>query len=279
MKKILSLAIGLVIFFGTVSVNAENKEAEQYRKGLVKYFLDIFPDTKEEDFIHGVYAINAESKEQYDELNEFPPYENELDKGEVLFNQKFANGKSYADCFDNGGVGVRQNYPYYDSNKKEVVTLELAINRCREANGEKPFGWKKGPIAQVSAYMAFTSRGNPIAVQVQDDDALDAFKRGMEFYYTKRGYLNNSCATCHVQGAGSTVRVEVLHPALGEVSHTPIHRLKWQGLGTLHRRIEGCHRDQGAAPFKAQSTEYRELEYFMTYMSNGLQVNGPDFRK
>ena len=36
-----------------------------------------------------------------------------------------------------------------------VVTMERAVNECREANGEKPYGWKKGKIADVTAYMSY----------------------------------------------------------------------------------------------------------------------------
>jgi sulfur-oxidizing protein SoxA len=51
------------------------------------------------------------------------------------------------------------------------------------------------------------------------------------------------------------------------------------GLGTTHRRYSGCNKQVRAKPFKAQSAEYRALEYFHTYMSNGLVVNGPGARK
>ncbi len=51
------------------------------------------------------------------------------------------------------------------------------------------------------------------------------------------------------------------------------------GIGTTHRRYGGCNKQVRAKPFKAQSAEYRALEYFHTYMSNGLIVNGPGARK
>jgi len=34
-----------------------------------------------------------------------------------------------------------------------------------------------------------------------------------------------------------------------------------------------------ARPFEAQSEEFRNLEYFLTYMSNGLELNGPATRR
>jgi sulfur-oxidizing protein SoxA len=75
------------------------------------------------------------------------------------------------------------------------------------------------------------------------------------------------------------VRADTLSPALGHATHFPVYRLKWSGLGTLHRRYGGCNKQVRALPFKAQSDEYKALEYFHTYMSNGIEVNAPSTRK
>jgi sulfur-oxidizing protein SoxA len=48
---------------------------------------------------------------------------------------------------------------------------------------------------------------------------------------------------------------------------------------SLQQRFSGCVRDVRAVPFELQSIEYRNLEYFLTYMSNGFEVNGPASRK
>ena len=255
-------------------------DPESDRLAFVRYFQERFPEiTDLNDFSDGVYAINDQARQQWELIEEFPPYEESIERGQELFQTPFANGSTYADCFANGGIGIRQNYPLFDTDSGEVVTLELAINRCREANGEEPLKWETGAIAEISAYMAYTSRGKPIDVRIPNDDALAAYEAGKKFYYAKKGYLNNSCATCHVQGAGLLARTETLHPALGESISFPTFRLKWDHLGTLHKRIRGCHRDQGTKHFSAQSVQYRNLEYFMTYMANGLLVNGPSVRK
>jgi len=244
------------------------------------YFEDRFPDTKFDDFVNGVYSIDAGSRAQWEDIEEFPPYELNLSRGEELFNKPFANGKTYASCFENGGIGIRQNYPYFDTKTGEVKTLELEINECRKANGEKPLKWKKGPIADISAYMAYTSRGNIINIVIPDDPAaIAAYERGKRFFYAKRGQMNMGCADCHVNYAGNYVRADLLSPALGQLTHFPVYRAKWGSMGTAHRRYAGCNKQVRAKPFKAQSAEYRALEYFHTYMSNGLQVNGPGVRK
>ena len=108
---------------------------------------------------------------------------------------------------------------------------------------------------------------------------MDAYSQGKFHFYSKRGQLNLSCADCHKSNAGNRIRADLLSPALGHVSHFPVYRSKWGGLGTLHRRYGGCNKQVRAKPFPAQSEEYRDLEFFHTYMSNGLPFNGPGARK
>jgi sulfur-oxidizing protein SoxA len=162
-----------------------------------------------------------------------------------------------------------------------VVTLELAINDCRQANGEKPLNYGKGPIASLGAYMAHESRGQTIDVKVPQDDpgAMAAYQKGKQFWFARRGQLSFSCANCHAQNAGKLLRSDVLSPALGHATGWPVYRAKWGEMGTLHRRFSGCNKQVRAKPFAFQSEEYRDLEYFLTAMSNGLTFNGPSARK
>jgi sulfur-oxidizing protein SoxA len=253
---------------------------EEDRKAFQDYHAKRFPKVEYQDFGNGAYALDAVARENWEAIEEFPPYEIALEEGRQLFETPFKNGKTYADCFPNGGIGIKQNYPYFDSASGQVRTLEQDINACREKNGEAPYKWKKGKLASVSAYMAYTSRGNKINVKIPDDPrALAAYEGGKKHFYTKRGQLNFACADCHLASAGMKLRSEVLSPALGHVSHFPVYRAKWGELGTMHRRYGGCNKQVRAKPFDAQSEEYRNLEYFHTYMSNGIEINGPGARK
>ncbi len=253
---------------------------EEDREAFVKYFTEKFPDTARDDFQNGVYSIDPVGRANWEEIEEFPPYELAIESGETLFNTPFANGKSYADCFPNGGIGIRQNYPYFDQKTGMVKTLEQEINECRVANGEKPLRWKKGKIADISAYMSYTSRGQKVNVVIPDDArAVAAFKDGRDFWFTKRGQMNMSCADCHMNYSGAQLRTEILSPAFGHATGWPVYRSKWGAMGTLHRRFGGCNQQVRAKDFKAQGEEYRNLEYFLTYMSNGLEFNGPSARK
>jgi sulfur-oxidizing protein SoxA len=268
--------VALLLALPISGMATPEQDLEEFRG----YFKDRFPNTPFDDYINGVYSIDAASREQWEAIEEFAPYELNISNGEELFKKPFANGKGYADCFENGGIGIRQNYPYFDTDRGEVITLELAINECRVANGEKPLKYKRGPIADISAYMAYTSRGNIFDIKIPDDPrALAAYERGKKHFYQKRGQLNMACADCHKFYAGNYVRADLLSPALGHLTHFPVYRSKWGGLGTVHRRYGGCNEQVRAKSYPAQGEEYRALEYFHTYMSNGLAVNGPGARK
>lgn len=270
-----ALAVGLSTPM-TVTASTPQEDVVAFQR----YYVERFPDVAKNDFINGVYALNADFRAQWENTEEFPPYEEDIEKGEELFNTAFSNGKTYADCLPNGGVGIRQMYPYFDTDAGELVTLEGEINDCRKVNGAKPLKWKQGKLASLTAYIAYTSRGNKIDIDVPDDArALAAYEKGKKHFYMKRGQLNMACADCHYQYAGHFVRSDLLSPALGNLSHFPVYRLKWQGLGTPHRRFGGCNKQVRAKPYKAQSDEYKALEYFLMVMSNGLEVNGPGTRK
>jgi len=253
MKKLLIATLVLGLLGGaSLSVQAS---PEQDLKEFRTYFKNRFPGTPFNDYINGVYSIDAASREQWEEIEEFPPYELNIDKGETLFNTPFANGKSYADCFDNGGIGIAHRYPFFDQESGQVITLEGSINACRAVNGEKPLGWSKGAIADISAYMHYTSRGQVINVVVPSDPAAQAaYQRGKNHFYAKRGQLNMACADCHVYYSGNKIRADLLSPALGHASGFPVYRSKWGGLGTLHRRYGGCNKQVRAKPYKSQST-------------------------
>lgn len=253
---------------------------EQDLKEFREYFMKRFPGVPLDEYKNGVYAINADARSSWEAIEEFPPYEDAVAKGEKLFKTPFANGKTYSSCFKNGGKGIRQNYPYFDKASGQIKTLEGEINECRVKNGEQPLGWKKGDIASISAYMASTSNGKKLNIVVPDDErAIAAYERGKRHFYAKRGQLNLSCANCHYDNAGNRVRADTLSPAIGHTTHFPVWRLSWDGLGTIQRRYGGCNEQVRAKAFKAQSDEYKALEYFETYMSNGISVNAPSTRK
>lgn len=279
MKALLTTATALALLVGVPL--AAQASPQQDLKEFREYYMKKFPGVSLQEYANGVYAIDPVSRVTWEALEEdFPPYEDNLKKGEKLFKTPFKNGKTYGSCFPNGGIGIAQNYPYFDAANNTVKTLEQEVNECRVKNGEKPLGPNRDDIAAVTAYMAYTSRGKKVNVVVPNDPrALEWYERGKRHFYMKRGQLNLSCANCHKDSAGLYIRAEMLSPALGHTTHFPVYRQTWGELGTLHRRYSGCNEQVRAKAFPDQGDEYRALEYFHTYMSNGIELNGPGSRK
>jgi len=275
----LAVAAALTLSAILAAGAADGPDPAADAKAFRNYFVRKFPNVKLEDFVNGPYALNEDMRRQWEEKEQFPPYEFSLEMGKEMFARPFGNGKGYPDCFPNQGIGIRQNYPYFDDKEGRVVTLELALNRCREANGEPPLSYVDDEMAALTAYMAFTSRGKPFDIKIPDDPrALDAYQNGKRYFYTRRGQLNFSCATCHVQNPGERMRAEVLAPALGILNAMPIYRSEWGGMGTISRRFTTCNSQIRGIPLDPQDEEYRDLEYYLSYVSNGLPISGPGAR-
>jgi sulfur-oxidizing protein SoxA len=111
------------------------------------------------------------------------------------------------------------------------------------------------------------------------DPARAAYESGKANFYLKRGQLNLSCADCHVTAAGKHLREQTLAPLLGAVNHYPVYGLNWGALGTLHQRFVGCFEQVKAESDYLQSTIFKELEYFLAIMSNGLPMTGPGIHR
>ena len=285
MKKLL-IALSALSVLGvapTVATASPQSDLKNFRA----YFFKKFPGVKLQDYGNGIYALDETRRGEWENIEEFPPYEDGIELGKSLFT-KYNMGK----CFKNGGIGIKQNYPYFDSKSGKVRTLVNDIHACMKKNGfdakKEGVKTKKGKITAIMAYMAYTSRGKKGNVVVPNDSrAMAAYTRGKTHFYAKRGQLNFSCADCHQYNSGMMARGNLLSPALGHTSHFPVWRRKWAkkgkgetaGFGTIQRRYGGCNKQVRAKPLKAQGAEYTALEYFHTYLSNGIKLNGPAVRQ
>ncbi len=262
---------------GHAATEAPDPEAD--RKAFQQFFFDKFPKISRADFGNGPYAVNEGMRKQWEEIMQFPPYDFALDEGKTAWEQPFANGKRYADCFANGGMGIRQTYPRFDSATGQIETLDGAINRCRVENSEKPLAYETGLMTSLTAYLAESSRGKPFDISIPNDPrALDAYARGKEFFYSRKGQLGFACSSCHVTGSGERLGGDVLAPALGILAAFPIYRSDWGSMGTVSRRFTSCSSQTRAVPLNPQDESYRDLEYFLSYMSNGIPISGPGAR-
>jgi sulfur-oxidizing protein SoxA len=277
MKNLFKL-LACFLLFNALNVFSQNTASDD-RQLIRDYFTNKFPSIELKDYIDGAYIFDEKAKEQWLEIEDFPPYEFDIDHGKELFETPFTNGEFYASCFENEGLGIKQNYPRWSESQKMVITLEYAINQCREKNNEKPLVYGVGEMAQISAYMTYTSRDQIIDIKVPTESSMQAYLQGKKYYFSKRGQLNMACANCHIVTSGLRLRNELPGPILGQVTNWPVYRSKWGKIGTIHHRFRECNSQVHTKPLEYQSEIYRNLEYFLSYISNGLLINGPSSRK
>ena len=275
MKQKLTSILALLLLGVSFSVYASPAKD---RSALIKYYKQILPHIKFENYVYGALAMNPDAKNQYDSFMEFPSYSIDLDKGKSMWETPFKNGKQFSSCFPNGGKNVAGNYPYFDNAANRVVTFEDAVNSCLKKNGEEELKYGESEMGLLTAYARSLSDGMKVNVKVKGKGALAAYEKGKEYYYTRNGQLNFACSSCHVANAGKFIRSDQLSMMVGQASHWPEFR-GGTDIVTLQGRFKQCEKNVRAKPKDANSEEYNDLEYYLTYMSNGLPMLTPVFRK
>lgn len=273
-QKLTSILAALLLGF---SFSAHADPAKD-RSDLINYYKQKFPDLKFENYIYGALAMNPDAKSQYDEMMAFPSYAIDLDKGQKMWETPFKNGKKFSSCFPNGGKNVAGNYPYFDDAANRVVTFENAINACLKKNGEEELQYGDSGMGLLTAYARSLSDGMKVDIKVKGKGALAAYEKGKQYYYARNGQLNFACSSCHIENAGKFIRSDQLSMMVGQTSHWPEFR-GGTDIVTLQKRFMQCQTNMRAKPLKADSEEYNNLEYFLSYMSNDLPMQSPVFRK
>ena len=266
------------IAFGSVALNAET-DPEHDRLGFVELYQKKFPDRLLSDYVYGALMLSEDAKQQYDSIMEWPPFAPVIDAGKAMWEKPFKNGKTYAECFPNGGKMVAGDYPKYDTKLGKIVNFEMAINQCLIANDETPL--KISDMKTMGVLMSYArtlSDGMNMNVKVDSPAALEKFEAGKRFFYARRGQLNFACASCHMQNAGNTLRTEILSPTVGQATHWPVFR-GGDNLNTIQARYKRCLEQIRAVPLEQGGEDFNNLEYFHSYLSNGLPLKASVYRK
>ncbi|HEX7811988.1 MAG TPA: sulfur oxidation c-type cytochrome SoxA, partial [Burkholderiales bacterium] len=252
---------------------------EDDRAEFIAHYQEKFPGIALDNYVDGALMLSRDAKSQFDSIMEFPPFQSDLDKGRTLWETPFANGRTYAGCFANGGRNVAGDYPRFDGTSGKVVTFEMALNDCRRRNGEKEFAYgDRATMGVLTAHARALSDGMRLNVKVEGAAALAKYEQGKRFYFTRIGQFNFACSSCHYAYAGQILRTEIISPTVGQATHWPVFRAG-DNLNTLHMRIRRCMEQVRAAPFPAGSEELNNLEYFLAYLSNGLPLRASVYRK
>lgn len=276
-----------------ITAGYEAKTPEATLKDIQKFFHETMPNVKGDMFVEGAlnfpnsdlgYNESWRERLKDDAFDQPEEYTKFMAYAKKTWNTPFANGKTFASCFPNGGKGAANDYPKVDEKSGKVITFEHALNKCLTDNGEKAmdYGDMKN-FGALTIYARRMSDGLRINMKIDTPAELAAFNRGKEVFYGRTGQADQSCANCHIQHAGQVARTEDLSPIIGQAAHFPVMRPKGFGdlnIVTLHNRYKGCQKSTGVEkPIKEGSDASNDLEYFHTYISNGMPLSAGVFRK
>ncbi|MGF1629362.1 MAG: sulfur oxidation c-type cytochrome SoxA [Kiloniellaceae bacterium] len=203
-------------------------------------------------------------------------------RGEEIWNTVEGEaGKSCASCHGDASesmASVGSSFPKWDADAKRPVNVELQINKCRENNLKaEPYKFDAGDQRALTTFIKHQSLGKPVEIDLRQGDMQSWWEAGKDFYYTRTGQLNLSCASCHEENNGRYIRAD--HLSQGNVNGFPTYRFNTAGMVSLHNRFRGCIRDTRAEFPAAFSDELMALEVYTTWRGTGLSVETPAVRQ
>jgi sulfur-oxidizing protein SoxA len=201
-------------------------------------------------------------------------------QGETLWATKAgAAGRSCADCHGDARTsmkGVAARYPALEPALAQPLDLEGRINRCRsEHQGALPFAGESEDLVALTAFVAYESRGLPIAVQ-ENAELRRFLDLGRELFHRQQGQLNLSCSQCHDDNWGKRLAGAVIPQA--HPTGYPVYRLEWQSLGSLQRRLRNCMIGVRAEPYEYGAPEAVALELYVMARARGMPLETPAVR-
>ncbi len=200
--------------------------------------------------------------------------------GEQLWNKPGGTQKkACADCHNEAKAsmrGVAARYPVYDRLGKKMVNMEQRINQCREKFMKaEPLAAESDELVGLSIYVRGKSRGIPVKPRIEGP-ARESFDKGAAYFNQRRGQMNLSCANCHDQSFGKKVRATVL--SQGQSNGFPVYSLEQEKPVILHRRFIMCNNLVRANPRPIGDETYVNLELYLAWRGEGLQIETPAVR-
>ncbi len=270
----LSVTLGWVLgvcLLPLVSMAQTPSTPDQQRQSLVQALQKRIPGTNPADWVLGAnpavvveaIPLNADNATNSADI---------LAIGKKAWDRKFKNGKSLAICFPNAGKRVAATYPQFDAKARQVVTVEMAINKCLVLHGEPEIAAPNANLmGPLSAYFKSLSDGQRLTVRVGSVQAREKYDAGLMMFQRRIGQQDVACASCHVQNAGNIYQKQGLSAVIGQAVTWPRLQPGGRVIG-LQAQFQRCMQRSGAEPFAVGSEELNNLEYFHAFMSNGLTM-------
>ena len=267
--RLLQHLTALIIFIASPQAWSNPEEDRQL---FLATFAGNIPDVPISQYIYGSMMLSEDALNQYESIMDFPPFQEMVDQGKKVWETPFKNGQTFANCFGNKGTNVAGTFPYYDTTHEQVVTFEMALNFCLERNGETRMSYvDPETMGALSAYARSLSDGMLMQIEVPNAQALTKYELGKSLYFKRIGQYNLACASCHLTHGGRYFRDELLSPTIGQAVHFPVFR-GGERLYTLQMRYQRCMEAVGAVAFESGSETLNNLEFFHSYLSNGLPL-------
>lgn len=226
-----------------------------------------------EDVRSGTSFLKPETRAMQDDEFANPGYL-WVDRGNALFD---AGDKPCSTCHDGGLGGIAASYPRIDQTSGELVNLEGQINLCRVRHqGLPPLDYESEDLLSLTAYIANQSKGMPATVSIEGA-ARPHFENGKAYFFTRRGQYNFSCAQCHDEHWGKSLRADTI--SQGHLNGYPAYRLEWQDFGSSHRRLRDCDWGVRAEPLDYGDQTYIDVELYLAHRAHGLPLESPAVRR
>jgi len=203
-----------------------------------------------------------------------------VEQGMELFNTRQAGAeKACSDCHGADGekldtAGIAR-YPVYDSEAKEIISLQKRIRNCRDNIGSTPLPANDPELIALETFVRNRAFGEAVNVQTGGEVA-ELLERGEKLYQTRYGLIDMSCAHCHTLYPGQMIRGQKI--SQGQGNGFPAYRLDTGEMANLDQRIQQCLTLMRAEPFDAESEEIRLMGLYIMSRSNGLAIETPAVR-
>ena len=265
-----ALAMSLACLFSPLSYADTAATPEQQRQALIQALQKRFPGNNPNDWVLGTESPSAGVQAIPLTADNATNSADILAIGKKTWDRRFKDGKSFANCFPNAGKRVAATYPQFETKTREVVTVEMTLNRCLTLHGEAEIeSTNTAVMGPLSAYFRSLSDGQRLNVRVGTAQAREKFDSGRTLFQRRIGQLDYACASCHVQHAGSSFGQQGLSAVVGQAVTWPRLQPGGQVL-RLQTQFQRCMQRSGAEPFALGSEELNNLEYFHAFVSNGL---------
>jgi len=197
--------------------------------------------------------------------------------GQGDVHKPFKNGKSYEDCFPNKASASARTI-LFRREGRQVVTLELALNAAAKPMASPPFSYVRDEMAALTAiWRSPRAASRSTSRSQRSPRARSLPERQGNISNTRRGQLNFSCATCHVQSPGERIRAKCWRPR-SAFSMRCRSTVRMERHGHHQPPFYHLQQPDSRRPLAPQDDEYRDLEYYLSYVSNGLPISGPGAR-